>query len=575
MKVNYPCDLSSTLPDDIFIFNPISGGSPVSTFSQSGERRFAPPSRQSILYSPSPEIQWDSFTDNRDPSERVPGLLAPIVQSTLDPEALCSLDPDNLSLRHAMHLLRSLDAWKEHMLIPFHDIPKFFARGTSRRMIKHHSRMLHYRVVRDVRQSDIKVVTNFFCVDKKDKTLRLVVDGRKVNVLMERPPRMDLPSLHSVIDYLMSNAYALQVDGTSFFYQFGISEEVGTMFCANLAAERGRFTPVALTRMPMGWSYAPYIAQLTSNTLLRGRDGRVLGIAWIDNFTISGKTKEEVMANFLEFRDRCDACNVQIDDRNPEPETVLNALGLFFDLSSKELMLDPAWVGKQDLSLAAEMTPRHLYMITGSGIWHDFAKHLPLCHRDASMDVVRRVASLVHDTKSWDTPIPFSTAELTALRTWVGDLIKNEPVTWIPRPEPQLDLWSDASDSAWAALWFHEGAIAAGEQGTFTSEQSNWHIFLKEAFAANRVLSASRGIPRAINIDNKPLVQCIHRGYSTNRFVNSLIKSWDLENITAQWIPTTIQKADPYTRGLTFSPTLPPFCNFSLRRPKGPTHNTF
>lgn len=408
-----------------------------------------------------------------------------------------------------------------------------------------------------------------FCVEKKDLSLRLVVDGRKVNVLLQPPPRMDLPGLHEVIDYVMSNEYALQVDGSSYFYQFGISEEVGSMFCANLAAERGRFFPVAMTRMPMGWSFAPYIAQLTSNTLLRAADGRILGVAWIDNFIFAGKTKEEVMANFLEFRNRCDLCNVRIDNREPSPDTVLSALGIHFDLKAKYVSLDPAWVAKRNFNLSSFMSPRQLYEITGSCIWHDYAKKLPLCHRDACIDVVRRIASLVHVSQAWDDPVEFSPEELLCIQDWVAAVLENVPVSWRPRAEPQLDLWSDASDEEWAALLLQNGVIAAGEQGTFGETLVRCHIFLKEAFAADKILSVSSGIPRTINIDNKPLVQCIQRGFSANRFVNALIKSWDLHNITARWIPTDQQKADPFTRGYKFDAEVPKLQDIGLRRPTG------
>jgi len=117
--------------------------------------------------------------------------------------------------------------------------------------------------------------------------------------------------------------------------------------------------------------------------------------------------------------------------------------------------------------------------------------------------------------------------------------------------------------------------MIAGEQGRFTGEHLKWHIFLKEAFAADVMLTATRGIPRTVNIDNKPLVQSIQRGYSTNRYVNSLIKGWDLENIFSRWVPTDTQRADPFTRGSVLPPTLPKLNPESLRRPRGPSHNTF
>ena len=110
------------------------------------------------------------------------------------------------------------------------------------------------------------------------------------------------------------------------FYQVPISDEVGSMFCANLAGTRGKFTSVAMTRLPMGWSYAPAIAQKISNTLLRTADGRILGVAWIDNFIFAGKTEEEVAANYAEFLHRCDEANVKIDILDAKPKSLLTGV---------------------------------------------------------------------------------------------------------------------------------------------------------------------------------------------------------------------------------------------------------
>ena len=437
-------------------------------------------------------------------------------------------------------------------------------------MKRHLARMTSYCVVRDIRQKDIRVVTNFFCVDKKDLTLRLVVDGRKTNALMQPPPSMDLPHIHEVVAYLMSNEYALTVDGVSYFYQFGISPEVGTMFATNLSGTRGNFVPVALTRMPMGWSYAPYTAQLASATLLKGKDGRILGLAWIDNFIFAGKTSEEVSANFLEFRDRCDSCNIKIDNREPTPSRTITALGIDFDLLGKEYSLNADWVKKKTMRAVPSMTPRQVYEITGTAIWHDFVKSIPLCHQEDCIEVVRRLATRMSHNPAWDTPVPLTIAEVDSLNRWLDTVVANAPATWAPRAPEELSLWTDASDEAWAALVIEHEKLIAGEQGIFTDDARKWHIFLKEAYAADKVLTATMGIPRKINIDNKPLVQCIQRGFSSNKFVNGLIRKWDLPNIYPEWVPTNKELADPFTRGVPLPRDVPSFGNDEgLRRQRG------
>jgi len=228
-----------------------------------------------------------------------------------------------------------------------------------------------------------------------------------------------------------------------------------------------------------------------------------------------------------------------------------------FDLKCKRYQLDPEWVGRRDFTLSQVMTARRLYEITGSAIWHDYVKKIPLCHRSECIDIIRRVATLISPTQEWDTPLSFTPEELQHLQDWTNSVKANMAAFWLPKVAPELDLWSDASDAEWAAMMFQYGELLAAEQGSFTGEHFKWHIFLKEAYAADVVIQATKGIHRAINIDNKPLVQCISRGFSSNKFVNNLIRNWDLDNITARWVSTEVQKADPYTRGQRFPATLP------------------
>ena len=483
----------------------------------------------------------------------------------MDLDALKEMAPANSSLHHYVDMLRTLSAWDEHMLTSFDDIPPHFARGTSRRMRKHLARLTYYKVVRAVNTRDIRVVTNFFTVDKKDLTLRLVVDGRKVNVLMKPPPNMELPEIHAVIDYLMENEYACTCDGKSYFYQVPISDEVGTMFCTNLAGTRGNFVPVAMTKMPMGWSYAPAIAQKISQTLLTTEDGRVLGMAWIDNFIFAGRTQAEVSANFEEFLSRCRRANVKLDTDSPPITTTLAVLGMEVDLEKKSYRLNEEWVAKRKFQPSSTMTPREVYEITGSCIWHDHVKKIPLCHQERNIEVIRRVASRMAVEPAWDTPIAMAPGEVDSLTEWVKALRANVPKHWIPREAPILDLWSDAADEQWASLLLEDDILIAADQGVFTGAPRDWHIFVKEAYAADKVLQATKGISRRIGIDNLPLVQCMRRGFSANRLVNAFIRTWDLDNIQPIWIPTTKQLADAFTRGVKLPNWVPNLDSYAAK----------
>jgi hypothetical protein len=113
-----------------------------------------------------------------------------------------------------------------------------------------------------------------------------------------------------------------------------------------------------------------------------------------------------------------------------------------------------------------------------------------------------------------------------------------------------MQVWSDASDAAWAYLVTDSLGEEAGigDQGMFTGEARSWHIFMKEAYA-NAAVHRTRGIARTLCIDNMALVYAISRKVSSNGMVNGWFSDWDWDNLEAVWVPTTVQKADRYTRG--------------------------
>jgi len=459
-------------------------------------------------------------------------------------EALTSLPEADDELRHYVKILNDVKTFEQEMSVPPEQAPPGIRRGTSRNMSRHMEKLLKWRVVRLTTQ--VRAITNYFTVAKRNGTLRLIVDARKINNLMRRVPKMDLPTIQEVLLYLMSNKFFITVDGLSYFYQFRISDEVGNFFCANLAGERGQFTTVAMTRMPMGWCWAPAIAQKTSNTLLRDGD-HVLGKAWIDNFIFAGLTREETREKFLRFRDRADMCNVVIDDREPEVLERGEVLGIDVNLAAAEFRMSQSWVEKaRALTLKTHMTPRELYEITGNCIWASCVRELPLCSFGDALEIVRRVAILISTGLDWDTPIKFSSAELDTLGRWKARVVKNE---WQQAPTekgiPREEMWTDASSSMWAYTNLNDKCA----QNRFSQEQLLWHIFIKEAYAVHRSVEASRGIPRMYRVDNMPLVLAMKRKVSSNKLVNAWMTTWDWENISVEWVSTKIQKADVYTRG--------------------------
>eukprot|EP00760_Papus_ankaliazontas_P009878 PhM_4_TR14151/c3_g2_i1/m.51604 len=206
----------------------------------------------------------------RPPAERLKfGEIATISTHRLNLRRAQSLNPDYLWV---LDLLSDSDVFEQRLL----GDPATGRIRVSRSMGRHKAKLADWGVVRELRETEERIVMPMFTVPKKDDKLRLIMDCRRVNRVFEKPPAMDLPNVHDLIDRVLEHEIAAQADGKNYFYQFPLSVDVGKYFCARFGGDRGEFTDMAMTVMPMGWSWAPCIAQRTSNTLI-GDSGISLG----------------------------------------------------------------------------------------------------------------------------------------------------------------------------------------------------------------------------------------------------------------------------------------------------------
>jgi hypothetical protein len=288
------------------------------------------------------------------------------------------------------------------------------------------------------------------------------------------------------------------------------------------------------------------------------QEGKVLGMAWVDNFVLAAKTKDELQENFQLFLRNCKRVRVTLDTTEPCFMVKGTVLGLEVDLEEKKIRMDPKWIRKlEEKTMKTWMTPRELYEITGSCVWAYYTQRTPLCWQAENMETIRRTANLVGEGMSWDTVMKFSATELNFLSLWVQEVLRNAWTSPCKISTSHFHVWSDASSSMWAFL---KDDFSITGQGDFDSSQKSWHIFIKEAYAANKSVHATKGTPRTLHIDNMPLVLAIKRMVSSNKITNEWLRTWDWENISVVWVSTTEQKADAFTRGARFS-----------QAPEGPT----
>ena len=503
------------------------------------------------------------------PAERAEGELANISRARLDLDALMAMDTKGL-LTGILDVIRSREAFTANLTdegrkVLDSSVP--LRRGTSRHMLRHWGNLLQWGVMS--RSKVQKVVLPAFTVPKKVHGLRLVCDGRKLNRLMRAPPPMLLPSIHQVVRRFMDNAYVVQADGRSWFYQFPLADGVDDFFGVNLSGARGPFVRAKLNVLCMGWSWAPCIAHRSAMVLLPEDDG----LAWVDNFFVVGKTLPEAEKRYSSFLRRAERVGAELNDDEGEgvPRANFCALGLEFDLASspRRYRAAPDWIEKcVDSPVLNEVlknscTARDFYKVLGGFVWFLYCTKRRLCYFRVSLSFLRRTASvLAIDPQKWDVKLEIPPSVISEFAGIVSVMRSND---WIEdQPErPTVVAWSDASDREWAALIESE-VFEPVTQGVFSNPEQH-HIYLKELYAAWRAvrLAAAENTDHEVSlqVDNAAAVAAINKGHSKNFLANELLcaifdtaKATNM-SVSASWVDTLSQRADEFTRG-TVAPSL-------------------
>jgi hypothetical protein len=141
-----------------------------------------------------------------------------------------------------------------------------------------------------------------FKVPKGPKESRLILDCRALNEVLPKPGDMGLPNIHDVFDSLLQCAFIAQVDAKSYFYQFPLDAEAQKWFGCTVGSQRGALQHLRFTVLPMGYKFAPGIAQQTAMHLLRNLQWNGVKLAWVDNFLFGGESEEHVRKGLTNLR---------------------------------------------------------------------------------------------------------------------------------------------------------------------------------------------------------------------------------------------------------------------------------
>ena len=135
----------------------------------------------------------------------------------------------------------------------------------SRHLLREMPQLVENGIFSEVDKHSTRINVPLFKVPKSGAmNSRLIGDCRALNKLLPRPGDMRLPLIERVLFAMLEPRFLFQRDGKSFFYQFELHESFANVLCSKVGDQRGLFKTFRWNVLPMGFSFAPGIAQHTS-----------------------------------------------------------------------------------------------------------------------------------------------------------------------------------------------------------------------------------------------------------------------------------------------------------------------
>lgn len=387
-----------------------------------------------------------------------------------------------------------------------------------------------------------------FKIKKKNGMARLVQDGRILNQTVPKPPKMGLPDLDGIIARASSHAHTAQADAQGFFYQIPLSEKIRHFFSFNVANIRGKFQTRVFTRLPMGFSHAPFVAQTLANTICHyakyitnDSKGDIHFCAWVDNFIVSARSapalqrgKEALHTAFNHFNIKWSWVNTnEILGMSFAPRGV--CLSRSFQEKALHLLRD-----------REQITTHHIMQLMGCVMW----ANITTIRRPLAADYpLLELLQLAGSATDLDTTHALSSEARRCLSMWRSLIRLNKRFSPPPIPPFTQTLWTDASPQAAAAV---KVAQRSAKYAVLGLEDIPLPIFYKELLAViiGLRMLGDTGPPIVLLSDNLPLVAALAKGHSTkggpttNRLVAEILR----QVVGVGWVATQQQIADSLTR---------------------------
>ena len=465
---------------------------------------------------------------------------------------------------------------------------------TSEKWVGHLAALASFGVVVQCDGRDAVALSSYFSVPKPDGLGRSIFNGRRVSKMFRVPPSVNLPYLPRTLRRLSqlsaSGSISLATgDIRHFFHQIEISVEIQKYFVILCQGKYYKWT-----RVPMGWSWSPYIAQALATLLLLHReesdemlfdsditqlpeylhqkDGNGFACVYYDNFFVAGCDHSWVESVYRRVKSNVTSFGITMKEwflltpKNLRTQTV-TYMGVEMRVLRKrsrqddfpwkhevEWRIAPSKVCEplpSSESFSARMAARWI----GKCMWHHTITLKPLVWVHELIDILR-VVSTHQRLRGWDD-MSF-VCDFMILRKHVDVCRENAWIAGMPATPTTSTIFacSDSSDSTWGYIRVDDphGTERGFEWSECFREK---HIFIKELLAAIWTIKAvaTLGAHIVIGIDNTAAASCIDRRYSSNSMANGFLLDFDLFvtrhelAITVARVTSQDNAADPISRG--------------------------
>ena len=205
---------------------------------------------------------------------------------------------------------------------------------------------------------------------------RVILAACEVNDASRPPPRAPIPSLREVVDQVLVRPWAVVADLRSWFFQIPLPSGV----CRDVFAFQVRGRTYAFTRLPMGWTWAPYLATALAQAIWRnGAPGAGYCTVWVDDSIISAASRDEAESHLAGVRAECDRVGAIIKHASIGQQ--FTYVGMDFELDNQRARLTSDFVHGMDVAVRAALAPgatlHAAWSAAGAAIWSCYAMRWP------------------------------------------------------------------------------------------------------------------------------------------------------------------------------------------------------